>query len=107
MTSHVDGGVLHAVREALCFLLLVVLITFGWNQPYRDHYRLLTGASAEEVPAPDPATPVPSIPPPAARVDAVPSAEKPPTSDRNWIYDKTRMDDPHSAKNAKGTRGGR
>ena len=95
-----------AVREVFCLVILIVVIMFGWNQPYSEHFRSLTGAEAE--PTPPPATPKPQ--PTGGTGSTLPrnlgANVAQPTPDRSWMFEKTSMDAPQS-DSKKGGRGGR
>ena len=88
------------MREALCFLFLILLIFFGWNQSFEHHYRDLRGLPDDPPPGAilqpvDPRAPVGVAPmeqAPAARVPAPEAKSKP-----NWLFDKTKMDEPSPA----------
>ena len=92
------------MREVFCLVILIVVIMFGWNQPYSEHFRSFTGAEAE--PKPPPAMPKPQ----AGGVSALPrnlgANAAQPTPDRSWMLEKTSMDAPYS-DSKKGGRGGR
>lgn len=91
------------MREALCFLLLFFVILFGWKQPYRHHYHQLAGIEDEPPPSMNlPIPPAPGAPAPAPRASATPPRPPQPPADRNWIFDKTRMDEPTGGKGARG-----
>jgi len=86
-----------AVREALCFVFLLVLICAGWKQSYSSHWNTLFGNPLEAIPegsAPLPASPSEEADIPIERKAA--AAVPAPTPDRSWMYKPTLMNVPHS-----------
>ena len=99
------------MKELAAFLLLIVLVVVGWNQPYKAHLDGMMGK-------PPPATPAPATPaaaplpahaataaplPPVAQ--AAPAAT--PARDASWMWKHTAIDapPPSTDKPAGGKRG--
>ena len=77
------------MKEFAAFILLIVLICVGWNQPYKAHFGSVIGE-----PPPVPSAPAPERPPatsatPPAAV-AVPQAT--PGRDNSWRWKKSTLD---------------
>ena len=88
------------MKEMAAFLLLIVLIGVGWNQPYKAHFSSVVGEPTP-VPAATPgAAAAPSAPPAAA-----PAAEAAPARDSSWLWKKGTLDAPE--KEAGKTGGGK
>ena len=78
------------MKELAAFILLIVLIVIGWNQPYKAHFSSVVGD-------PPPATPAPAAAPaaPVAPVAAAPAATEPaPARDSSWLWNKKGALDP-------------
>ena len=87
----------HAVREALAFIVLLVVAGLGWKQPYSEHWRRLTGKNLEarsSVTRGNGVVRPPSPPPPIAAVPAQPVQDA--GQERSWMFQPSSMDAPHS-----------
>jgi len=83
--------------QVLAFLLLVVLVTAGWKQSYRDHYRRLSGPDSPAVTASIAAT---STSAPVTQANN-PIPEATPRKSRNWMFqDNLHMDKPFGQSKA-------
>lgn len=79
------------MKELAAFILLIVLICVGWNQPYRAHFSSVAGK-----PTAANGAPVAPAPPGSA---ARPLPEVTPARDSAWMWNKTSMDAPHASIN--------
>ena len=89
------------MKEFAAFILLIVLVLVGWNQPYKTHFSSVVG-DPPPMPAAASATtqdtsPAPSSP--TAAASAVPQAT--PARDNSWLWNKTSMDEAHTDKGGK------
>lgn len=82
------------MKELAAFILLIVLVGVGWNQPYRAHFSSVAGK-----PAVANGAPVAPAPPASAASAARPLPEATPARDSAWMWNKTSMDAPHAPIN--------
>ena len=76
------------MKELAAFILLIVLIVIGWNQPYKAHFSSVVGDPPPAAPAPA-AAPAAPLPP----VVAAPAAPEPaPARDSSWLWKKGTLD---------------
>ena len=86
------------MKELVAFLFLIVLLGFGWNQPYKAHFSSLAGN-----PPPVPPAALAPAPEAAASAAAAPAVATPaPARDSSWLWKKTSMDGPQSGEGGKG-----
>ena len=89
------------MKEFAAFILLIVLVCVGWNQPYKAHFSSVVGepppvpALPAKMPQDTASTSVAQTQPPPA----VPQAT--PARDSSWLWNKTSMDEAHSDKGGK------
>ena len=90
MTSPEPVGTLARMKEFAAFILLILLVLVGWNQPYKAHFGSVIGK---------PSTPGGAVAvisekpgPPAMVAPAVPRAT--PAADRSWLWKKSTLDLP-------------
>lgn len=87
------------MKEMAAFVLLIVLIGVGWNQPYKAHFSSVVGEPPPlPAAAPGAADALSALPP------AAPAAEAAPARDSSWLWKKGTLDAPE--KEAGKTGGG-
>ncbi len=87
------------MREALAFLILILLISLGWNQPFSEHVSNLTGQPV--------VSRVPAYANQPGQPGAVASAGRPgahvsPPRDNSWMWAPTTMDKPYNQSRSSG-----
>ena len=86
------------MKEMAAFVLLIVLIGVGWNQPYNAHFSSVVGEPPPVIVAPAAAAPD------AASAPAAPAtapAAATPARDTSWLWKKTSMDGPQPSDGGK------
>ena len=79
------------MKEMAAFVLLIVLIGVGWNQPYKAHFTSVVGEPPPVVVSPSTAAPgVPSAP----GAGAPGAVEAAPDRDSSWLWKKGTLDAP-------------
>ena len=76
------------MKEFAAFILLIVLICVGWNQPYKAHFSSVVGEPPPVTAAPAPVAARPDAP--AATAPAAPEAT--PARDSSWLWKKGTLD---------------
>ena len=94
---------LAGMKEFVAFLLFLVLICVGWNQPYKAHFSSVVG---EPPPVLIPAPAVPAAP--VAPVANAPAAPEPaPARDSSWLWKKGTLDPKEAEAGKSGGKHGR
>ncbi|HEX8295526.1 MAG TPA: hypothetical protein VF593_04460 [Chthoniobacteraceae bacterium] len=86
------------MRELFALILLIVLVSFGWKQSFRDHVRHLRPEKTESGSKPE--VSVTFIPSPAGK-SSVAASTPAPARERQWMFENTNMDQPHKSTSSR------
>ena len=84
------------MREALAFILFLAVVALGWKKPYSTQYYSLVGksrpAKTETRAVAAPLSPAERLAQIEAKYGAPAASTAAPAKDRNWMFEKTKMD---------------